>query len=96
MYRGQAGRGEIGNHVAQQLEVDLSVGRQVQFSTLHKMYRPLPGDVSSLAHHMRWFDVDPLVCIGKAHRILIVQLGILNFDRNICQRTVERPEPRIA
>ena len=61
MDRRQTRSGEIRGHAAQQLEINLPVGREIEFPRPREMNRTVSDDVRSLSHQMRRFDVSRLI-----------------------------------
>ena len=96
MNRSHSGSSEIRDDAAQQFEIDLPVGRQIEFPGSPKVNIALPDNVSSLAHQMRLFQPNSLFGVGKTDGILVVQFGVLDVKANIRHVAVERPLPRLT
>ena len=75
----QAGSREIRIETTQQVEVDLPVGREIEFPRTRQLNRTVPDDVGSFAHQMRRLDVNRLIRVGEPHRALVVQLGVFDI-----------------
>src|SRR5215472_4376378 len=51
----------------------------------------MPRHVSSLAYQMRFRNPQRPIRVRKADGALIVQLGVLHLDRNICEVAIQPP-----
>ena len=96
MNRGRARRRQIRIEAAGQLEIDLAVCGQVDILRAVPGNAAMPGDVSTIAHHVNGLDMDGTVGEGEARRTLAVQLRILQLDVDLAHVPLQPPLPRIA
>src|SRR3954469_16501007 len=91
MNRHDTGSCEILVQRTEQSKIYLPVSREIDSLRSRKLHRALRGDVGSFTDEVQRFDPKILPRVRKAHRALVVQLGVLDIDCKIRQIAVQGP-----
>ena len=81
--RHQARGRKIRIDAANQLQIGLPVGGQIQFLRSGKVNPTVPSHVGSFTDHVRGFQFELLLRIREAHRTLVMQFYVLHIDAQV-------------
>ena len=92
----QSGSSEIRVKRAEQSQIGVAVGGEIEGLRPDELDRAVSRDIRSLPHHVSRSDEDRLLRVREFHGLLIVEFSGFHFDLDRGKRSIQRPATGIA